>query len=352
MSGRADDFGSMWQDFSRRIEETSARLRESRGAAPGCSPSEVVWRKDKATLHRYLPLAGVQSAKLRPLLICFALVNRPQVLDLQADRSLVRRLLAEGLEVYLLDWGFPDESDSGMQIADYLDTYLDGAVRHVLRRRRVPALNLLGVCQGGTFCLCYSALHPGRVANLVTMVTPVDFHTPADLLSKWARHIDMEGIRKTGNLPGGVLTGMFLSLRPFRLMHQKYVALLQQPQDPQALETFSRMERWIFESPDQAATAAAQFVRWLTQENRLVSGTLEIAGRRVDLGRIRQPVLNIYAEQDHIVPPEASRALRKCLPDTDYTELPIDTGHIGMYVSRASQFKVASGIATWLRARR
>ncbi len=70
------------------------------------------------------------------------------------------------------------------------------------------------------------------------------------------------------------------------------------------------MEKWIFDSPPQAATALAQFVRWFYQENRLVRGTLEIGGRRVHLGEIRRPLLNLYARDDHIVPAAASAALR------------------------------------------
>ena len=342
----------MWRDFVRRSDATTSRLRQPGDGAPGCSPKEPVWKQDKAVLYRYLPLPAVRPARLPPLLICYALVNRPEVLDLEEGRSLIQRLLGAGLEVYLIDWGRADESDRGLELMDYVERYLDGAVQYLSRSRRAPRLNLLGVCQGGTFSLCYCALHPRRVANLVTMVTPVDFQTPTDLLSKWARRLDMESIRRAGNLPGVALTALFLSLRPFRLMHQKYVALLDQAHDASALDTFRRMESWIFDSPDQAATAAAQFVHWFYQENRLVRGKLEIGGQRVDLRKIRQPVLNIYAEQDHIVPPVASRALRQYIGSTDYTELGVDTGHIGMYVSRQSQLSVAAKIAGWLRERR
>ena len=316
-----------------------------------CS-TEVVWQKDKAVLYRYLPLPSVKAARVRPILISYALVNRPDVLDLQPDRSLVRRLLAVGLDVYLLDWGRPDESDRELELSDYIEGYLDGAIRYVLKTRRMLSINLLGVCQGGTLSLCYCALHPKRVANLITMVTPVDFHTPADLLSKWARHLDTEALRQAGNLSGAVLTGVFLSLRPFRLMVQKYVELLDRHDDRDALETFCRMEKWIFDSPDQAATAFAQYLRGFYQENRLVRGALEIAGARVDLRNISQPVLNIYARQDHIVPPAASTALRDHVGSSDYTELPVDTGHIGMYVSQRTQATVAAAIASWLIERR
>ncbi|MGH8210337.1 MAG: class III poly(R)-hydroxyalkanoic acid synthase subunit PhaC, partial [Steroidobacteraceae bacterium] len=322
MSNISGDTEPMWLEFSRRASEAVTRLRQAGGEGVGYSLKEPVWRRDKTVLYRYLPLPFIQAARAQPVLISYALVNRPYILDLQPDRSLVRSLLAAGLEVYLIDWGRPDGSDRGLELNDYIAGYLGGCVRHVLEAHGIEALNLLGVCQGGTLSLCYSALNPKRVANLVTMVTPVDFQTPDNLLSKWARHLDMESIRQTGNLPGDLLTGLFLSLRPFRHMHQKYVALLDQVTDARAVDNFGRVEKWIFDSPDQAAAAVAQFVQWFYQENRLVRGTLELGGRRVNLKRIRQPVLNIYAQQDHIVPPSATTALRRCIGSLDYTEHP------------------------------
>jgi|KBSSwiStaDraftv2_1062776.scaffolds.fasta_scaffold00253_29 polyhydroxyalkanoate synthase len=321
------------------------------GSTLGCSLKEPVWKQDKVVLYRYLPLPFVQAARAQPVLICYALVNRPSVLDLQPDRSLVRSLLAAGLEVYLIDWGYPEDSDRSLALSDYVDRYLGACVEQVLQANRAPALNLLGICQGGTLSLCYSALYPRRVANLVLLATPVDFHTADNLLSKWARYLDTQLLIAAGNVSGAMLTGMFLALSPFRLTHQKYVALLDQLSDPRALELFARMEQWIFDSPDQPATAAGQFIRWLYQENRLVNGSLKLGSKAVNLGRIRQPVLNIYATQDHIVPPSATTVLGRYLGGRDYTEYPVDAGHIGLYVSRQAGQSVPLRISSWLRER-
>lgn len=351
MNNSPGDPSALWFEFSRRANEAATKLRAASAVAVGCSLKEEVWRQDKVVLYRYLPLPFVQAARAKPVLICFALVNRPYVLDLQVDRSLIRRLLAAGLEVYMIDWGRPDESDRDIELYHYIDRYLGACVRHVLDSHEIEALNLLGVCQGGTFSLCYCALNPQQVENLVTMVTPVDFHTPDNLLTKWARHLDMDSIRRAGNVPGALLTGLFLSLSPFRLMHQKYIGLLDPVLDTAGTESFVRMEKWIFDSPDQVAAATSQFVQWFYQENRLIGGTVELGGRRVQLERIRQPVLNIYATRDHIVPPSAATALRRYVGSRDYTEVAIDTGHIGMYVSRGAQESVPRRIADWLRER-
>ncbi len=339
-----------------RMSDTLARLRQASEVTVGCSAKRPVWSCGKTTLYEYLPLGDTSGdsrprSSGRPLLICFALVNRAYVLDLQPDRSLVRRLLAAGLNVYLIDWGDPDDGDRWLDLEDYIERHLGGCVRHVLRSHGGPSLDLLGVCQGGVLSLCYTALHRREVANLVTLTTPVDFHTPDNLLSKWVRELETELIQESGNVPGEVLNAMFLALMPFRLTQHKYVRLLTGNNDQRTLEDFVRMERWIFDSPPQAAVALAQFIRWFYQENRLVRGTLEIGGHKVDLAAIRQPVLNLYALGDHIVPPAASAAMQHYLGSRDYTGAGIDTGHIGMYVSRKGADEIPSRIIAWLRER-
>jgi poly[(R)-3-hydroxyalkanoate] polymerase subunit PhaC len=348
------DHGAVFAQLALRVTQTLSRLQQARGVTVGCSAKRAVWSCGKTTLHHYLPLPGAANARraaLRPVLICFALVNRPYILDLQPDRSLVRRLLEAGLSVYLIDWDDPDDADRRIDLEEYIESHLGGAVRHILASHELDALNLLGVCQGGVLSLVYTALHRERIANLVTLTTPVDFHTPDNLLSKWVRRIDTRLIEASGNIPGEVLNALFLALMPFRLTQQKYVRLLSGSAEPQAIEDFVRMEKWIFDSPPQAAVALAQFVRWFYQENRLIRGTLEIAGRRVNLGDIRQPLLNLYALEDHIVPAAASAVLKECVGSRDYSACAVATGHIGMYVSRAARTEIPARIISWLSER-
>lgn len=355
MSAPGVDSGAAFAHLASRVAETLARLRQTRGVTVGCSAKRAVWSRRKTTLYQYLPLpaaAPARQAPARPVLICFALVNRPYILDLQPDRSLVRRLLEAGLSVYLIDWGDPDDSDRRVDLEEYIEEHLGGCVRHILASHDARALDLLGVCQGGVLALVYSALHADSVANLVTLTTPVDFQTPDNLLSKWVRALDTRLIEASGNVPGEVLNSLFLALMPFRLTQQKYVRLLTGNSDTRSLEDFVRMEKWIFDSPPQAATALAQFVRWLYQENRLIRGTLEIGARRVSLADVRQPVLNLYARDDHIVPASASAVLERHVGSRDYSAGEIPTGHIGMYVSRAAQAAVPGRIVSWLAARR
>src|SRR3546814_6492258 len=130
----------------------------------------------KVVLYRYRG-EGKPTAKV-PLLISYALVNRPYMVDLQADKSIVRNLLARGEDVYIIDWGYADRSDRFLTLEDYIERFLGGAVDYLRDAHDLDAINLLGLCQGGAFSLCYASLHPDKVRNRKRVVTPSDFHTP------------------------------------------------------------------------------------------------------------------------------------------------------------------------------
>ncbi len=337
-------------DFSQKFAAGIPALQAASGVEVGCSEKEAVFRDDKITLYRYKPIA--KPAGVTPLLISYALVNRPYMMDLQQDRSLIRRLLEQGLDIYLIDWGYPNGADRFLDLDDYINGFLHNCLGHVLDEHKIDAANLLGVCQGGTFSLCYTAQHPERVKNLVTMVTPVDFRTPENLLSKWAQDMDVDAVvDSSGNVSGEMLNMAYVSLMPFRLMQQKYVSMVDILKDPRQVENFMRMEKWIFDSPDQSGDAFRQFTQWFFQENRLVKGTVELGGRKVDLKQITQPVLNIYGRQDHLVPPSASIPMERYVGSKDYTAFEMDVGHIGMYVSGKSQKQLPETIAQWLKNR-
>ncbi len=316
----------------------------------GVSPRDPAYQEDKLILYRYRP--RVKEPHPVPLLIVYALVNRPYMMDLQEDRSMIRGLLDAGLEVYLIDWGYPDPDDRSLTLTDYVQRYIDHCVDHLRDRHRLEAVNLLGVCQGGALSLCYAALHPEKIRNLVTMVTPVDFHTPDNLLTHLIRYVDVDLLVDTfGNLPGQLLNFTFLSLSPFRLAGQKYVDVMDILDDVQALKNFLRMEKWIFDSPDQAGEAFRQFAKDFFQHNKLIEGEVVIGDQRVNLRNVTMPVLNVYASQDHLVPPAASRVLANHCGSRDYSELIFQGGHIGIYVSSRAQREIPPAIAGWLLKR-
>ena len=323
----------------------------------GETPKEEVMRIENMTLYRYTPI--VENPNPVPLLISYALVNRPYMVDLQPDRSLVRNLLERGVDVYLIDWGYPRRGDRFRTLDDYINDYLDTFVDAVRERHELDAINIMGICQGGAFSLCYTALHPDKVKNLITMVTPVDFHAKEGLLNKWsgaegfgAEAMDVDLMVDTlGNVGGNFMNFGYLMLRPFSLGLGKYVGMIDLMDDEDKLENFLRMEKWIFDSPDQAGEAFRQFIKDFYQDNKFIKGEVELGGKKVNLKDVKVPVLNVYAEKDHLVPPTSSQAMGKYIGTDDFEEHAFPVGHIGMYVSSKVQRNLPPLITEWLEKR-
>ena len=283
------------------------------------------------------------------------------MVDLQEDRSLVRNLFNLGVDLYVVDWGNPNRADRYVTLEDY-DTYLDGCVDVIAQRHDIERINLLGICEGGVFTTCYAALHPEKVQNMVLTITPIDFH--ADKLSDrpghgfinvWTRSLDAKDVDRMidayGVLPGEFMGSVFSMMTPLRSMTKYNLDLLDVVDDRKKFLNFLRMEKWIADRPHHPGEAAKQRLKDLYQENKLVDGTFELGGRRVDLKNITCPVLNVYATDDHIIPPATSQALGSKVGSSDYSELGLPGGHVGVFVGGKAQALLGSGIADWLGKR-
>lgn len=327
------------------------------------TPREVVFQDNKLSLYHYLPSSHQskntqknQTQIKTPVLIVYALVNRPTILDLEEEHSAIAKMLQSGLDVYLIDWGYPERLDKDIDLNNYVNGQLDACVELICQSHSVNAINLLGVCQGGVLSLCYSCLHQDRIKNLVTMVTPVDFHTEDDMLSHWVKHVDIDLMVDTfGNIPGSMLSNTFLSLKPYQLQLKKYLDLINTidkfENSEERISNFISMEQWIFDSPDQTGETFRHFIKSCYQQNQLIKGELEIGDKRIDLAELKISVLNVYAEQDHLVPPAASKALKKVIGSDDYQEMPVSGGHIGIFVSKKAVDTIFPAIAAWFGER-
>ena len=324
------------------------------------TPKHQVFGIDKVTLHHYEPL--VKTTLHPPVLIAYGLVGRYTMIDLQEDRSLVRNLLAQGVDVYVVDWGNPNRADRWVSFDDYVGEYIDACVDHIRAAAGVDKINLLGICEGGTFSLCYAALMPHKVKNLVLTITPVDFHADQDdgrsdhgFVNLWLRNLEPSHVQRVidsfGHVPGRLMGAIFSNLTPVRSMTKYNLDMLGALEDEDKLKNFLRMEQWLADRPNHTGEAARQFFVNLYQHNELVKGEFELCGRKVDLREVKMPVLNVYAKEDHIVPPPTSRALGIFVGTKDYSELQLPGGHVGMFVSSKSQGIVGKTLVDWLKKR-
>ena len=125
----------------------------------GLTPKETVWALNKARLYHYLPTRPVQEHYPVPLLLVYALINKPFIFDLAPGRSFVE---------YMLDQGF--------EVEDYVTDYLYRAVRRMLRISKAREFSMLGYCLGATLATLYAALYPEiPLRNLILLTAPIDF---------------------------------------------------------------------------------------------------------------------------------------------------------------------------------
>ena len=251
-----------------------------------------------------------------------------------------------------IDWGYASGIDRYKTMEDYILGDIHECVEFICREHNLENINLLGVCQGGTFSLIYAALFPDKVKNLITTVTPVDFREENGLLFLWAKYMDVDAVVDGfgGVVPGDFLNSGFDLLKPMNKA-RKFANLPQVAQNKDKLMNFLRMEKWVADSPAQAGETYRRFIKDFYQNNKLIHGEFTLGGYRVSLNKIDMPVLTVYAKDDHIVPPASTIPIHEAIGSKDKELMEFPGGHIGVFVGSRSQKLLTPAIAQWLIAR-
>ncbi|MBM3275078.1 MAG: alpha/beta fold hydrolase [Candidatus Sericytochromatia bacterium] len=346
--------------FTRSPEETADSLSRAAksllklNARPpvGLTPKDPIWAKNKARLYRYRPTGG--TVRPTPILLVYALINKPYIMDLTPGNSLVESLVEDGYDVFLLDWGVPGEEDAGLGYDSYLFDYLPRAVRAMLKAANAERFTLFGYCMGGTIAAMYAATQPSpQLANLVLLTTPIDF-AQAGLYSAWLEPEHFDATRVSGTLrlipPEMIDLGAKL-LKPLQNYVGPYVRLLEKIEDEDFVKGWKTMNFWVNDGVPFPGEAYRQWVTWFYQENRLVRGELSLRGVPVRLENIRCSVLNVYAQMDHIVPPEMSTPFLALVGSQDKADMPVKAGHVGVVAGRTAHQHFIPKLKKWLESR-
>lgn len=315
------------------------------------SPHDVVYEEDSLQLLRFRN-ESVDLAE--PILICYALVNRPYILDLQADRSVVRQLLKRGFDVYLIDWGVPTAADRTLRLEDYIGGLLANCADFACEHSGSEQLNLLGYCMGGTMSAIYTSLYTEQIRNLILMAAPIDFSGDEGLLNLWTRaeYFDVDALVDAfGNCPGSFLQSTFQMRSPIQNFFVKYQTLFDKMDSRDFLDNYLAMEHWANDNIPVAGETFRQFVKCFYQRNELIKGQFRLDDQPISLGDITCPVLTLVAEHDDLVPPSSTLALKQYVGSTDVTTMTIDAGHIGLAVGSKSHRQLWPKAAMWIADR-
>jgi polyhydroxyalkanoate synthase len=325
-------------------------------AAIAQTPKEVIWRLNKAKLYRFIPVLPKEKRHPVPLLLVFALMNRPHILDLRPGHSYVEFMINRGYDVYLLDWGAPGIEDKNLTFDDYTLNYLPRAIRKMKMVSGATEFSLLGWCIGAILVTLYAALRPDDgLRNLVLLTAPLDFSKKESItFGRWTdeRYFDVEKVLAAfGNVPPEMIEYGAKALKPVENYVGNYLRLWDNLENPQVVEAWHAMNTWVTDNISMTGGAFRQLIVDLYRNDRLMQGTMMIRGERVDLGRLRAKLLTVIAEADHITPPCQSETIVDKVSSTDKTILRIPGGHIGIMAGSGASKRTWPQIDGWLASR-
>lgn len=348
---------SVLERVRREVERNRLRARNGIRMATGVgrppvgqTPKDTVWRHGRCELWHY------RNDNVRvspPLLIVFSLVSRSYILDLTSGNSFIEHLLGAGFDVYMLDWGVPDERDAANRLEDYSDEYIPAAIERVREVSGTDEINLLGYCFGGVLTLLHAAHSPDSpLRSLTVMATPVDFGKlgpMGDALGASGLGVDAV-LDDSGNVPAEVMLQSFRSLEPTAQV-TSYVDLLEKMWSEDYVAAFQAMNGWATDHIPLPGGVARQLADMLMGENAMMTDRLVLGGDRVHLADIRLPLLNVISKRDHIVPPPCSAPLLDLVGSEDKHELRLDAGHVGLAVGRTAHKTTIPQLIEFLRLR-
>jgi polyhydroxyalkanoate synthase subunit PhaC len=280
------------------------------------------------------------------------LVNRSYVLDLQPNKSWIRQLLAQGFDIYLLDWKPPTRMDKYVSFDDYVNSYIDDCVEIVQNNNSADKITLHGYCMGSSMSAMYTSLHQEKIKNLVTIAPVIDTSKDSTVIANISRQMDIDKLVSTiGNLPPEKLYECYSILKPFKQGVNKYFNLIENIDNESFVQNFLRIEKWMYDTPPIAGETIKQWINDIYKNNMLFKNQFRLGKAIVDLKKINVPLLNIVAEEDHLVHPECSVPLNEVVSSEDRRLIRFHTGHVGLIASSYSQNNVLPKVGQWLKTR-
>jgi polyhydroxyalkanoate synthase len=320
------------------------------------TPKELVWTLNKAKLYRYVPAVPEEDQHRIPLLLIFALMNRPHIFDLRPGHSFVEYLVGQGYDVYLLDLGVPGPEDKHLKFDDYTLEYMPRAIRKIKVLSGVEEVSVLGWCIGAILTTIYAALRPDDgLRNLILLTAPLDFSQKEKLTfgrMTDEKYFDVDKVLATfGNMPPEMIDYGAKALKPVENYIGNYLKLWDNLDNPQIVESWHAMNTWVRDNIPMAGGAFRQLIVDLYRNNRLMTGELVIRGERVDLSHVQANLLTVIAEGDHITPPCQSETILAKVGSRDKEIYRVHGGHIGIMAGYAAHKRTWPHIDQWLASR-
>ncbi|MFC5996992.1 PHA/PHB synthase family protein [Pseudonocardia hispaniensis] len=271
------------------------------------TPSTVVYRNELMELLQYAP--QTEQVHAAPLLCSPPWINKYYIMDLAPGRSFIEWAVRHGRTVFAISYRNPTPEMSATTMDDYLVHGPQRALEVITEITGAETVDIVGLCLGGALTAITAAYlsqaGDGRVGNLTLLNTMLDYTDPGVL----AAFTDQDTIdrlerrmRREGGLAAGSMSATFDVIRANDLIFNYVVANWLMGEDPPAFDILA----WNADSTRMPAAMHTFYLRRFYVENRLAQGSLEVAGRTIDLRAIKSPTYVVSAINDHIVPWESA----------------------------------------------
>lgn len=359
-------FGQVYQTFSNMLSVWNNTFVEPVRDAYWRTPSQKVCTIEKYSLTRYKEAVGISNPSnmerntthmvanntiKTPLLIVYAFINRHYILDLVPEVSVVRNLLNQGFDIFATDWGTPGAYDRELTIDHFVNTYMDKSIDYIRKVTKSDKVSLFGYCWGGDLVLLYSALHPEKVKNVITVATPCDSEADNTLLSVWTKKMKVDTLLDAfGNVPSVLLNSAFALRNPIEYS-LKYPYFFERVHNLESILEFIAAETWLNDSREIIGEIYREFVKYYYQENLFIKNRVKLAATPVDLTKITAPLMNVIALNDDLVSAGSSKALDNVVGSRDKTTLELNSGHVGLLIGSRAHREIWPKVGEWLKER-
>lgn len=302
----------------------------------------TIWQNGEVTL-RHIPSEGKCHLLLIP-----SMINRSVILDLLPERSFARWLSAQGIDVYILDWGNPVDDSSQQNIDDVLLLKLLPCLSFL--NQKVGNFQALGYCMGGTLLAGAAHFKPPGLEKVVYLASPWDFHIGDARLKNQITMGTASALQMTENqkpLPSNWIQSVFAAVNAEKNIH-KFINFSRMPQDSDQARLFVALEDWLNDGVDLPAPIARTCIVEWYGENKPCHKRWIVGGEVVDPARADIPALIVVSSTDLLVPQLGSLALAEVLPQVN--TLQTDCGHIGMMTSQRAEKNVWQPVKDWIVA--
>ena len=285
-----------------RISQTDATMFKV-GENIAATPGKVVFENELMQLIQYAPTT--ESVHKVPLLIVPPWINKFYILDLTPEKSFIKWCVDLGLTVFVISWVNPDARHAAKSFDDYMQDGPLAALDAIKQATGEAKVHAIGYCVGGTLLAItlawLAAKRRNRVISATFFTAQVDF-THAGDLKIFIDENQIAALEKqmaeTGFLDGAKMANTFNMLRANDLIWPYVINNYLKGKEPVAFDLLY----WNSDSTRMPAANHSFYLRSCYLENRLAKGEMEIAGERIDLGRIKTPAYMLATREDHIAP--------------------------------------------------